>query len=64
MISWENDLSSYEQKSVAATFSAQLEGLELHSPNASNLLKVLSFFDPENIPLKMIIDGAGEVLHP
>jgi hypothetical protein len=28
----------------------QLDDLEQQSPDASNLLKVLSFFDPESIP--------------
>jgi Tetratricopeptide repeat len=58
VISWENDLSTYEQKSVAATFASQLDGLERQCPNASNLLKVFSFFDPESIPLDMITQGA------
>jgi tetratricopeptide (TPR) repeat protein len=61
VISWENDLSTYEEKSVAATFASQLDGLERQCPNASDLLKVLSFFDPESIPLGMITQGA-EVL--
>jgi tetratricopeptide (TPR) repeat protein len=51
-------LSTYEAKSVAATFTAQLDDLEHQSPDASNLLKALSFFDPESIPLDMITQGA------
>jgi hypothetical protein len=59
VIGWENDLSTYEQKSVAATFSSQLDGLERQYPNASNLLKVLSFFDPESINIDIIAQGAA-----
>lgn len=58
MISWENNLSSYEQNSVVATFTLQLKSLAQHSPDVSNLMMMLSFFDPENIPLQMLITGA------
>ena len=58
---WQNTLSSYEQNSVAVTFATQLEELERRSPDISNLLKVLSFFDPEGMPIKMIIEGADEL---
>ena len=58
MISWENNLSGYEQQSVAVTFATQLEELQRQSPDFSNLLKVLSFLDPERIPLNMITKGA------
>jgi hypothetical protein len=57
MIGWENDLTPYEQHSVAATFSAQLDRLARESPDVSSLLKVLSCFDPENIAIGMIIKG-------
>jgi tetratricopeptide (TPR) repeat protein len=58
LIKWENNLSGYEQKSVAVTFGTQLEELERQSPDFGNLLKVLSFLDPESIPLNMITEGA------
>jgi tetratricopeptide (TPR) repeat protein len=58
LIRWENNFSGYEQKSVAVTFGTQLEELEHQSPNFGNLLKVLSFLDPESIPLNMITEGA------
>lgn len=61
LLSWENNLLSYEQKSVAVAFSTQFEQLEYQYPAASNLLKVLSFLDPEHIPLKMIHDGAEKL---
>jgi hypothetical protein len=53
-------LSIYEQKSATADFTTQLEELEHQYPNFSNLLKVLSFFDPESTPLHMIVKGAEE----
>jgi tetratricopeptide (TPR) repeat protein len=64
LISWENTLSTYEEKSVGATFTALLDDLERQSPDVTNLLKVLSFFDPESIPLDMITQGANALSLP
>lgn len=61
LLSWNDNLSSYEQKSVAVTFAIQLDELDRQSPICSNLLKVLSFFDAENIPLAMITDAAEDL---
>jgi hypothetical protein len=58
MLSWDNDLSNYEEKSVTAVFTAQLDGLDSECPDAMNLLKVLSYLDPECIPLNMLTRGA------
>jgi tetratricopeptide (TPR) repeat protein len=58
MIQWENDLGSYEERSVARTILNQLDELNQQSRNIGNLLKLLSFLDPENIPVAMIVDGA------
>jgi tetratricopeptide (TPR) repeat protein len=46
---------------VAATFTSQLQDLEQHCPDASKLLRVLAFFDPESIPLEMLITGAKAI---
>ena len=43
--SWEHTLSDYEHKSVAATFTSQLQDLDRHCPDASKLLRVIAFFD-------------------
>jgi hypothetical protein len=61
-IQWENELSNYEEQSVAGTFARQFDLLNKESHDIGNLLKVLSFFDPENIPVGMIVDGAKEWL--
>ena len=58
LISWENSLSEYEHKSVAATFACQLEDLDRQCPDASHFLRVLAFLDPESIPLEMLTTGA------
>jgi hypothetical protein len=58
MIQWENDLSSYEELSVARTILNQLDELNQQFRCIGNLLKLLSFLDPENIPVAMIVDGA------
>src|SRR5438876_72963 len=62
MMKWENNLSTYQEKSVAATFTYQLDDLQHHFPDVSNLLKVLAYFDPEGIPLDMLITGARVLL--
>ena len=61
LINWKNDLSYYEQKSIAVTFGSQLEALESKCPDYSNFFKVLSFFDPERISLSMITEGVEEL---
>jgi tetratricopeptide (TPR) repeat protein len=58
VVRWENHLWSYEQKSVAATFACQLDDLEQHRSESSSLLRLLSYFDPESIPVDMIVLGA------
>src|ERR1700740_2014927 len=58
LIRWENDLSAYEQDSVAATFIAQLERLNTTSRDVNNLLKLISFFDPESIDVDIFVKGA------
>jgi tetratricopeptide (TPR) repeat protein len=63
MINWENTLSTYEAKSVGAAFTAQLDELAQQFPDVINLLKILSFFDPESIPLNMISQGAEALSH-
>jgi hypothetical protein len=41
ILSW--DLLNYEERSIATTFNTQLDDLDRRSPDAINLLKVLSF---------------------
>jgi tetratricopeptide (TPR) repeat protein len=55
MLQWENDLTSYQEQSVTATFEALFAELDQDS---SRLLKLLSFLDPERIPLNILIEGA------
>jgi hypothetical protein len=47
-----------EGRSVARTILNQLNELNQQSRNIGNLLKLLSFLDPENIPVAMIVEGA------
>jgi hypothetical protein len=47
---------------VASTFTHQFDLLKKESRDIGNLLRVLLFFDPENIPVEMITDGANEWL--
>lgn len=58
VLSWDNHLSKYEQRSVMITFSSKLDELASACPLKSLLLQMLSFFDPESIELDMIKQGA------
>jgi tetratricopeptide (TPR) repeat protein len=55
MLQWENDLTSYQEQSVTATFEVLFAELD---EDSSRFLKLLSFLDPERIPLKILIEGA------
>ncbi|KAF2196659.1 TPR-like protein [Delitschia confertaspora ATCC 74209] len=57
LLTWDNKLSTYEEKSVATAFKRKFEFLDQHSLHAGNLLRLMSFFDPERIPTDVIIDG-------
>ncbi|KZP28366.1 TPR-like protein [Athelia psychrophila] len=58
-ICWNNSLSSYQEKSVLTTFAMQFQRLGEIDPTFLQLLKVLAFFDPESIPLDIVVLGAG-----
>ena len=58
VLSWDNHLSKYEQRSVMITFSSKLDELAAASPGNSLLLQMLSLFDPESIALDIIRQGA------
>jgi hypothetical protein len=62
VIGWEHTLSDYEHKSVASTFTSQLQDLDRHHPDTSKLLRILAFFDPESIPLEMLITGVNVIV--
>ncbi|KZP20026.1 TPR-like protein, partial [Athelia psychrophila] len=63
VIGWVNSLSFYQEKSVLRTFTVQFERLGEIDPNFLQLLKVLAFFDPESIPLDIVVLGAGRFGH-
>ena len=54
ILSWENDLSRHEEKSVAATFTPALSKIQATAPDAVTLLRVLCFCDPEGISIGII----------
>jgi tetratricopeptide (TPR) repeat protein len=62
VIRWENDLSPYEERSVAITITKQFNRLSEESTDIGNLFKVLSFLNVANIPSEMIVNGAKEWL--
>ncbi|KAF7970264.1 hypothetical protein HWV62_24530 [Athelia sp. TMB] len=58
IIGWGNNLTTYEARSVVATFAAQLERLRESNLDALKLLYTLSFFDPERITIDIVAHGA------
>ncbi|KZP33500.1 TPR-like protein [Athelia psychrophila] len=58
IIRWKNSLTAYEQTSVLAAFTAPLQRLGTINPNVLSLLRVLACFDPEHIPLDIVVLGA------
>ncbi|KZP22295.1 TPR-like protein [Athelia psychrophila] len=61
VIHWENDLNTYDETSILAAFTLQLQKLHEIDPEAHKLLKVLAFLDPENIPIKILSLGARSI---
>src|SRR5450432_3896057 len=61
-IGWQNELSTYEQRSIAATFNLQLDELDRSYPRARDVLSILSFLDIEGIPVEMIGKAASVIL--
>ena len=59
ILSWENDLSRHEEKSVAATFTPALDRIQKTIPDAVTLLRVLCFCDPEGIPISIFKQGCN-----
>ena len=57
MLSWENDLSRHEEKSVVATFVPALDRILQTAPDAVTLLRIVCFCDPENIPISILKQG-------
>ena len=60
-MTWENDLTNYQEKSIAATFVCQLRDLEMQFQDASSLLKMLAYLDHESISLDMLRTGAAAI---
>ncbi|KZP26551.1 TPR-like protein [Athelia psychrophila] len=61
VLSWQNNLTTYEEASVLATFTLQLQKLDEIDPGAHRLLKTLAFLDPENIPIDILSLGARSI---
>ncbi|KZP22100.1 TPR-like protein [Athelia psychrophila] len=61
VITWENNLTTYEEKSVLATITVQLQKLDEIDPDAHKLIKTLAFLDPDNIPINILSLGARAI---
>ncbi|KZP22297.1 hypothetical protein FIBSPDRAFT_824649 [Athelia psychrophila] len=61
VIHWENNLNTYDETSIMAAFTLQLQKLNEIDPDAHKLLKVLAFLDPENIPIDIMSLGARSI---
>ncbi|KAL8946940.1 MAG: hypothetical protein Q9222_006733 [Ikaeria aurantiellina] len=62
VLSWENDLSFYEEKSVVATFTPALNKIKQTAPDAITLLRVFSFCHPERIPISILQQGCTVIM--
>src|ERR1700721_2610874 len=58
MIDGESNFEMDQEKSVVGTFNTLFDQLERDFPESYNVLRILSFLDPEDIPLAMLTDGA------
>jgi hypothetical protein len=59
MIEWESDLTTDQPMSVVvATFDALFDPLERDFPETDDVLRILSFLDPEGIQLTMLTDSS------
>lgn len=47
---------------IATTWSLSFQNVERENPAAAELLRLCAFFAPDDIPLKMLTDGADELL--
>ncbi|KZP26519.1 TPR-like protein [Athelia psychrophila] len=61
VISWQNNLTNYEETSILAAFTLQFQKLDEIDPDAHRFLKTLAFFDPENIPIDILSLGARSI---
>lgn len=59
-LSWENDLSRYQERTVVATFTPALTRIQQTAPDAGILLRFLCFCDPECIPISIFTQGGNE----
>ncbi|KAL8785151.1 MAG: hypothetical protein Q9195_008755 [Heterodermia aff. obscurata] len=59
VLSWENDLSRHKEKSVVATFMPASDRISHTASDAVTLLRILSFCDPESIPISILKQGCG-----
>jgi tetratricopeptide (TPR) repeat protein len=64
MLRWENDLTSYQARSVTATFEVLFTELDRSSSDVAGFLTLLSFLDPERIQLSMLVAGAARMFQP
>ncbi|KZP26502.1 hypothetical protein FIBSPDRAFT_1040763 [Athelia psychrophila] len=61
VISWQNNLTTYEETSIFSAFTLQFQKLDEINPDAHKFLKVLAFFDPESIPIDILSLGARSI---
>ncbi|KAL9124933.1 MAG: hypothetical protein Q9217_005794 [Psora testacea] len=59
ILSWENDLSRHEEKSVVVTFIPALNRIQHTAPDAVTLLRIFCFCDPEGIPISIFQQGCN-----
>ncbi len=55
------ELSTEYPETVATTWSISFQNVERDNPPAAELLRLCAFFAPDDIPLKLITEGAEEL---
>ena len=57
LLGWENKLSTYEERSVLATFKRKFDYFDRNNHAASHLFRFLSFFNSERIQVEILREG-------
>ncbi|KZP24368.1 TPR-like protein [Athelia psychrophila] len=63
IIGWKNSLTTYEETSILAAFAVQFQRLGEIDRDVLSFLRLLACFDPEHIPINILVLGAERARH-
>lgn len=55
----QKDVEYFYDRTIANTWDISLRQIETHEPHAAELLRILSFFDPDGIPESLLTEGSA-----